>query len=63
MAGTKDDLDTLLHQTQQIGADAEDMFEKDFITKRTTLLGDQLRKLSHECFLVCRDPLGSTGGH
>ena len=40
MAGNKEDLDTLLQQTQQIGTDAEDMFEKDFIAKRTTLLGD-----------------------
>ena len=39
------------------------MFEKDFIAKRTTLLGDQIRKLSHECFIVCRDPLGATGAH
>ena len=60
MAGGREDLDTLLYQTQQTGTDAEDMFERDFITKRTVLLSDHLRKLSHECFLVCRDPLGST---
>ena len=36
------------------------MFERDFIHKRTVLMSDQIRKLSHECFLVCRDPLGTT---
>ena len=55
--GGREDLETLLQQTQQTGTDAEDMFERDFIHKRTVLMSDQLRKLSHECFLVCRDPL------
>ena len=36
------------------------MFERDFIHKRTVLLSDQVRKLSHECFIVCKDPLAGT---
>ncbi len=35
MASGRDDLDSLLTATSQTGSEAEDMFERDFIYKRT----------------------------
>jgi hypothetical protein len=35
MGTTKEDLESLLSKTQQAGGNAEDMFEKDFVFKRT----------------------------
>ena len=55
MAAINENIEMLMKNQQHSGQSPEDLFEQEFIQKRTQLLGDQLRNLSQDCFRACID--------
>ncbi len=53
MAAINENIEMLMKNQLQSGQSPEDLFEQEFIQKRTQLLGDQLRMLSQDCFHAC----------